>query len=275
MCQLLFTPSHFDKITILQLDGEGVSTFSEKYIQDLLDDLEDPDKYTRATALETLSDTVIDNRQLLEMLVAHFKRKLKDESSLVQMTAIESLGKVGKRFPDLIMDSIPFLCDLLKGKDQYLQEGVLELLGEISTNPRIIQLTMPDIMELTEDSIPEIREKAIESIAKMFLTAPQLVPIQKFTNVLLAGNSKIRQRILPVLASGFVNSLVDVNENTRTPALTMVKSLANEDLDLIKELVPHLIEKLTNQNQKIISLVIHNLVELLPFIKRALKTERD
>ena len=275
MCQLLFTPSHFDKITILQLDGEGVSTFSEKYIQDLLDDLEDPDKYTRATALETLSDTVIDNRQLLEMLVAHFKRKLKDESSLVQMTAIESLGKVGKRFPDLIMDSIPFLCDLLKGKDQYLREGVLELLGEISTNPRIIQLTMPDIMELTEDSIPEIREKAIESIAKMFLTAPQLVPIQKFTNVLLAGNSKIRQRILPVLASGFVNSLVDVNENTRTPALTMVKSLANEDLDLIKELVPHLIEKLTNQNQKIISLVIHNLVELLPFIKRALKTERD
>jgi vesicle coat complex subunit len=257
------------------LDGEGLSTFSEKYIQDLLEDLEDPDKYTRATALETLSDTVIDNRQLLEMLVPHFKRKLKDESSLVQMTAIESLGKVGKRFPDLIIDSIPFLCYFLKGKDQYLREGVLELLGEISTNPRIIKHTMPAIMELTEDSIPTIREKAIEFIAKMFLIAPQLVPLQKFSNVLLAGNSKIRQRIFPVLASDFVNSLVDINENTRTLALTIVKSLVNEDLDLIKELVPLLIEKLTIQNQKEKSLAIQSLVELLPFIKKALKTEKD
>jgi len=64
------------KITILTLDGEVMSTFSEKYIQDLLKDLEDQDKYTRATALETLSDTVIDNRQLLVTLVPHFKRKL-------------------------------------------------------------------------------------------------------------------------------------------------------------------------------------------------------
>lgn len=250
-----------------------MSTFSEKYIQDLLKDLEDPDKYTRATALETLSDTVIDNRQLLVTLVPHFKGKLNDESSLVQITAIESLGKVGKRFPDLIIDSIPFLCDFLKGQDQYLREGVLELLGEISTNPRIIQHTLPDIMELTEDSSPAIREKAIESIARMFLTAPQLVPLQKVANVLLAGNSKIRQRILPVLASGFINSLVDFNENTRIPALTLVKSLANEDLDFIKELVPLLIEKLTNQDQTVVSLAIQSLVDLLPVIKRALKTE--
>jgi HEAT repeat protein len=255
------------------LDGEDVSTFSEKYIQDLLKDLEDPDKYTRASALETISDTVIDNRQLLVTLVPHFKKKLNDESSLVQMTAIESLGKVGKRFPDLIIDSIPFLCNFLKGEDQYLREGVLELLGEISTNPRIIQHTLPDILVLTEDSSPAIREKAIKSIANMFITAPQLVPLEKVTNVLLAGNSKIRQQILPIIASGFINSLIDSNENTRTSAMTMIKSLANKDLDFIKELVPLLIEKLTNQDETIISLVKQNLVELLPVIKRALKTE--
>jgi len=207
------------------------------------------------------------------MLVSHFKRKLNDESSLVQMTAIESLGKVGKRFPDLIIDSIPFLCDFLKGQDHYLREGVLELLGEISTNSRIIQHTLPDIMELTEDSSPAIREKATESLAKMFLTAPKLMPLQKVANVLLAGNSQIRQKILPVLASGFVNLLIDVNENTRTPALTMVKSLVNEDLDFIKELVPLLIEKLTNQDQTVTSLAIQSLVELLPVIKKALRTE--
>ncbi|MFX1519616.1 MAG: HEAT repeat domain-containing protein [Promethearchaeota archaeon] len=252
-----------------------MSTFSEKYIQDLLDDLEDQDKYTRATALETLSDTVIDNQQLLEMLVPHFKRKLKDESSLVQMTAIESLGKVGKRFPDLIIDSIPFLCGFLKGQDQYLREGVLELLGEISTNPRIIQHTIPDIMELTKDSTPTIREKAIESIAKMFLTAPQLVPLQKFATALLAGNSKLRQQILPMLASGFVSSLLDANENTRTLALTSVKSLADKDLELINEIIPLLIEKLTNQNQNVVSLAIQSLIELLPLIKKALSIKKD
>jgi hypothetical protein len=109
----------------------------------------------------------------------------------------------------------------------------------------------------------------------MFLIAPQLVPLQKFSSVLLAGNSKIRQRIFPVLASGFINSLVDINENTRTPTLTIIKSLANEDLDLVKELVPLLIEKLTIQNQKEMSLAIRSLVELLPFIKKALKTEKD
>lgn len=249
-----------------------LTTFSEKYIQGLLNDLDNQDKYSRASALETLSDIVIDNRELLQELVPHFKRKLKDTSPLVQMTAIEALGKVGKRFPDLITGTIPQLSEFLKVQDQYLREGALELIGEIGAkDPQVVRDIIPTIMTLMEADEPDIREKATDTIAKTLSNDDTLLfdDLKKFTSVLLNNKLDLRRRVLPIVAQKFVDLLVHDNNPTRTQTMILIESLSDKDLGIIREIVPLLIKKLADQN--VASITAQNLIDLLPLIRKAIQ----
>lgn len=241
-------------------------------IKDWLKDLDDPDKYTRANALETLSDAlsdvILDDQELLDLLTSHFKRKLEDESSLVQMTAIEALGKVSQQFPELVADTIPFLREFLKVEDRYIREGTLELIGRIGAKePQLVREIVPDIITLTDIDDPDIREKASESIARILSTDVPLVfdDLQEFANVLLCPKFEFQKQVLPMLAPKFVNLLLDTNNSTRNQTMELVKSLSDKNLALVRELVPFLIEKLADQNA--VSLAIHSLIELLPWIR--------
>jgi HEAT repeat protein len=254
-----------------------LAKISGRNIEDWLKDLDDPDKYTRATALETLSDAlfdvIFDDQELLDLLTSHFKRKLEDGSSLVQMTAIDALGKVSQQFPELVTDIVPFLKDFLKAEDHYIWEGTLELIGEIGAkDPQVVREIVPDIITLTESDDPNIREKAAESIAKILSTdAPlRFNDLQEFANILLCPKLELRKRVLPMLAPKFVNLLVDLNNFTRNQTMDFIQSLCNKDLTLIREFVPFLIEKLADQNA--VSLTIQALLELLPLIRQAMQS---
>jgi hypothetical protein len=248
-----------------------LSKISGRDIDEWLNDLNDPDKYTRASALETLSDALLDNKELLDLLTPHFKRKLEDESSLVQMTAIEALGKVSQLFPELVTDTVPLLKEFLKAEDRYIREGTLELIAAIGAkDPKIVRDIVPDIIALTEIDDPETQEKTTQSIAKIFSTdAPLLFEdLQKFTQILLSKKLDLRKKVRLMLAPKFVKLLVDVNSSIRNQTMDLVKSLATKDSSFIRELMPFLIEKLADQNA--VSLTIQCLIELLPWIRQTM-----
>jgi len=221
-----------------------LAKISGRHIEDWLNDLDDLDKYTRATALETLSDAILDDLDLLDLLMPHFKRKLLDKSSLVQMTAIESLGKVSKRRPELVSDTIPTLKDFLKVQDRYIREGTLELIGEIGSR---------------------------EPIAKILSTDSPLAfnDLQKFTNFMQLPIQELRKKILPLLASKFSSLLVDPDNSIRNQTMDLITTVSSKDLTFIRELIPFLIEKLADES--IVSSVIQSLIELLPLIREAIR----
>ncbi len=129
--------------------GTDPQTEKDKQIQQLIDDLDNPDKNVRADAVSELND--IGGEKAIRAMI----RALKDEDPIVRRLAAGGLSTISDS------SAVEPLIETLRDKDEYVRQNAAEALQEIGDKRAVEPLT-----KVLEDRYRDVRWSAVRALAE-------------------------------------------------------------------------------------------------------------
>jgi HEAT repeat protein len=141
----------------------------------LIEYLDNPSPYIRASAIEALENISLRNPSIVAEILPKLQRLLDDSDTEVRSNAIIAIGHIGHNNPSAISFLLAHLVSMLSAHDDHIRGAAAQAIGYIgNNNPSLISQASSKLVEMLKDPSEYVRECAADAIGNIGRRKPAL-----------------------------------------------------------------------------------------------------